>query len=115
MAQTSGYDFDVFISYAHVDNEPIDPAKGGWVSVFIQNLSRYLAKQLGRREAFSNWYDQQNLQGNHPITDIPGLVKRSQLFLAVLSPGYMASDFCKLELDAFIQHHGSDLAERLFI
>jgi TIR domain len=116
MALASRCDFDVFVSYAHVDNEPIFPAEYGWVSVLVKNLGGYLAKRLGRREAFSNWYDQHQLQGNQPVRDyIPDQAKRSALFLAVLSPGYVASEFCLRELQAFVDSHRESLAERLFV
>jgi TIR domain len=116
MGNASGTNFDVFISYAHVDNEPIFPAKHGWVSVLVDNLGRYLAKGIGRREAFSNWYDQQQLKGNQGIRDhIPEQARQSALFLAVLSPGYVSSEFCLRELEAFIETHRGAVAERLFI
>jgi hypothetical protein len=116
MTQGADAEFDVFVSYAHVDNEPIFPAQFGWVSTLIQNLGHYLAKQLGRREAFSNWYDQQQLKGNQQIRDhIPEQARRSATFLAVLSPGYAASEFCLRELQAFIDAHPDSLAERLFV
>jgi hypothetical protein len=116
MVQDPGTDFDVFVSYAHVDNELIQPAQQGWVSTLVQLLGVYLAKRLGRREAFSNWYDQQQLRGNSPIRDhIPEQAGRSAVFLAVLSPGYAASDFCLRELQAFVDTHRNTLAERLFI
>jgi TIR domain len=116
MDSVSNYEFDVFVSYAHVDNDPIYPAEHGWVSVLIQNLGNFLAKRLGRREAFSNWYDQHQLRGNHAIHDhIPEQARRSAVFLAVLSPGYMASDFCQREMQAFVDSHRGMLGERLFI
>jgi hypothetical protein len=57
------------MSYAHVDNEPIYPAEHGWVSVLLENLGHFLAKRLGSRKTFSNWYDEQSLRGNHSIRD----------------------------------------------
>jgi hypothetical protein len=116
MARMSHYEFDFFVSYAHVDNEPIYPAEIGWVSVLIENLRRFLEKQLGRRGTASNWYADHSLHGNHPIRDhIPEQAKRSAMFLAVLSPGYVSSEFCLRELEAFIESHREDLAERLFV
>jgi TIR domain len=116
VGESDPYEFDVFISYAHVDNEPIYPAEYGWVSVLVENLRRFLAKRLGRREAFSNWYDQQNLHGNDPVRHhIPAQAKRSAVFLAILSPGYASSEFCLQELQAFIESHAGVLTERLFV
>jgi hypothetical protein len=116
MAGASGSEFDVFVSYAHVDDNPIYPAQRGWVSVLVDNLGRYLAKKLGRAEAFSNWYDKSQLKGHHAIQNhIPDQAKRSALFLAVLSPGYVASEFCLRELQAFAETHGGELAERIYV
>ncbi len=116
MTTGSPWEFDVFVSYAHVDNEPIYPAELGWVSVLIDNLDRYLAKKIGRREAFSTWYDQRSLQGNHQIQNhIPDQAKKSAILLVVLSPGYAASDFCLRELQAFIDAHRGQITDRLFV
>jgi hypothetical protein len=116
MASGSGSDFDVFISYAKVDNKAVLPVKNGWVSVFIENLDHYLAKRIGRREGFQNWYDDEQLKGNSGIREhIPAQVKRSKLFLAILSPGYVASEFCQLELKSFIETHRGSLEDRLFV
>ena len=116
MTNAPGSNFDVFISYAHVDNEPLYPAKHGWVTVLVDNLGRYLAKRLGRREAFSNWYDQHQLKGNQGIANhIPEQARKSAVFLAILSPGYVASEFCLRELEAFIESHRGAVAERLFV
>src|SRR5262249_47276409 len=69
----------------------------------------------GRREAFTWWIDGQNLRGNQEADDhIPEQVKRSALFLAVLSPGYAASTFCQLELETFLRNAGIE-AERLVV
>jgi hypothetical protein len=35
MTFVSGYDQDVFISYAHVDNEPFFDEPTGWVATFL--------------------------------------------------------------------------------
>ena len=116
MTYAKNYSCDLFVSYAHVDNEPIYPAERGWVSVLVDNLNRFLAKQLGRREILSHWFDQHSLDGNSAIDGkIPSQAGDSALFLAILSPGYMASRFCRRELDAFAEAHGRGLGGRLFV
>ena len=67
MSEAPGYDYDIFISYAHVDNEPILAAQQGWVDALIRLLSIDLTMKIGRREAFSIWFDEQQLRGNHEI------------------------------------------------
>src|SRR5262249_21326251 len=116
MAYVPEYDYDLFVSYAHVDNEPLDPTEHGWVDALIGILSIDLGRKLGRSEAFSLWIDAQQLRGNHEVSNhIPEQVKRSALFLAILSPGYVSSPFRLHELEAFIDSIGGAGHERLFV
>lgn len=116
MSYVPGYDHDVFVSYAKVDNDPVPSAKSGWVDTLISILvsGNGLAGKLGRRELFEYWIDEQNLRGNDEVDHIPERVKRSALFVAVLSPAYAASKFCQLELETFFKSTGG-APERLFI
>ena len=52
---------DVFISYAHYDNEPLIEGKEGWVSEFHRTLEIYLRKRLGVDPVI--WRDNE-LRGN---------------------------------------------------
>ena len=115
MAYVPGYEYDFFVSYASVDNKPVPPGDRGWIDALIGTLTDELARRLGRREAFTYWMDAHDLRGNHEAAEhIPEQVKGSALFLAILSPGYVASSFCKLELAAFVKRFGGP-AERLFV
>ena len=117
MSYVPGYDYDFFVSYASVDNDPVPSADRGWVATLVNILTSGsgLAGKLGRREAFTWWLDEQHLRGNHEVDQhIPDQVKRSALLLVVLSPGYAASQFCLLELESFLASTGVS-AERLFI
>jgi hypothetical protein len=116
MSYVPGYDYDFFVSYAKVDNDPVPSARNGWVDTLISILisGNGLAGKLGRREAFDYWIDEQKLRGNDEIDQIPEQVKRSALFVAVLSPAYAASKFCQLELETFLKSTGG-APERLFI
>jgi hypothetical protein len=109
MAFVPGYDYDLFVSYAGVDNDPVPSAQSGWIDTFVRILTSGggLAGKLGRRDAFSYWVDKQSLRGNHEVNShIPEQVKRSALLVVVLSPGYLASKFCQLELQTFIDSVG---------
>ena len=44
---------DIFISYAHVDDEILPNVEKGWVAYFVEGLQHYLAKELGRKDRFS--------------------------------------------------------------
>jgi hypothetical protein len=106
MAFVPGYQYDLFVSYASVDNEPFPSAERGWVDTLVQILTSGsgLAGKLGRREAFEWWIDKQHLRGHHEVNShIPEQVRQSALLLVILSPGYLASKFCRLELQTFLE------------
>lgn len=80
MAFIPGYDHDIFVSYAHVDDQPfLDNPRGreqpvGWVATLVTLLSKLPAQKFGRAEAFSLWFDANNLRGNHTVTDEIALI-----------------------------------------
>jgi hypothetical protein len=116
MTYVPGYEFDLFVSYAHVDNAAFEPADHGWVDALIRILKSNLAMKLGRADAFSIWKDSQNLRGNYEIhEEVPEQVRNSALFLAILSPGYLASEFCLQELEAFLEKADIGVGKRLFV
>jgi hypothetical protein len=94
---------DIFISYAHVDDEP-DPAfpdRPGWVTTLVRCLEKRIAKKLGRVESYDIWRDPK-LAGHVDLTpDIIGRAREAALFLLVLSPAYLASEWCRRELRIF--------------
>jgi hypothetical protein len=122
MTYVPGYEFDVFVSYAWVDNEAFEPADHGWVDALYHNLYKTLAQKIGRKEAFAIWRDTQNLRGNQEISrHIPDQVRNSAVFLAILSPGYVSSKYCLQELQTFVNNVKSvenvktGAAQRLFV
>jgi hypothetical protein len=122
MAFIPGYEHDVFVSYAHVDDEPfIAAAVGleratGWVSALVRHLRNELAQKIGRSDASSVWFDSSNLRGNHKLIDeIAARAERSASFVAILSPGYVASQWCQDEARLFTHLCGGDPGRRLFV
>jgi hypothetical protein len=90
MSYVPGYDYDFFVSYARVDNDPVPSADCGWITTLIGILTSGsgLAGKLGRGEALRQWMDDQNLRGNQEAEGhIPEQVKRSALFLVVQVAG----------------------------
>lgn len=121
MAFIPGYDHDIFVSYAHVDDQSlIDMAAGqeratGWVSTFVRHLKNELAQKIGRADAVSLWFDSHNLRGNHTLTDeIGARLDRTAILVAILSPGYTASQWCRDEAQFFTRAPG-DLGRRIFV
>ena len=83
-----GYDYDIFVSYAHVDDQPMPGAAQGWVTTFANCIKTKLAQKLGRNDAYALWMDYE-LRGGQPITPhILDKLQRSATLFVVLSPGY---------------------------
>ena len=99
--------YKIFISYAHIDNQTI--ANQEWVDEFHKNLSNNIAVQLGRREYFDIWFDKTSLQGHARLTEeIKSKVCEADIFVMILSRGYLASDWCMEELKTFVEYNSSD-------
>lgn len=102
MAYVPDFEYDVFISYAHVDNLDEDPAvTEGWVDRFHRALEVGLVKRLGRMGVLKVWRDTA-LGGNQLFDDaIRERLERSAVLVALCSPGYLASDYCRHERECF--------------
>ncbi len=99
MANPTTYSYDIFISYAHVDNMP--GGKRGWVYRFQNELKARLDRKLGRIGLARIWWDSR-LDGSHVFNDvIQEAVGGAALFIALTSEGYLKSDYCGDELKMF--------------
>jgi TIR domain-containing protein len=88
-----GFENDLFISYAHRDDAV-------WVGAFEKSLGEELSRRLGAGVAV--WQDAKRLRvGQNWHDEIETGVQRSAVFVAVLSPFYQNSDWCKRERDHF--------------
>jgi hypothetical protein len=100
MAFVPGVDHDVFISYAHFDNEP-DSQEVRWVSRFQADLKTALRQRLGTEPSI--FFDTRNLQAHHDLQMLTENVCKSAAFLAILSPSYVNREWTIKELEAFDQ------------
>ncbi len=91
----------VFISYAHIDNQTLTREQEGWVTFFHRALEIRVAQLLGGCPRI--WRDPK-LHGNDKFDDeIKNRVKKAELFVAVLSPGYVESGWCCKEIREFME------------
>lgn len=109
MVYAVGYDYDVFISYARVDDIGPTGAGVGWVSEFVGNLERVLASRLGEKPRI--YFDRRNVLANHEVEGILSAVTRSATFVSIVSPAYVKRDFTQKELATFA---AGDFRQRLF-
>jgi hypothetical protein len=90
---------DLFISYAHIDNQPMSADEEGWVSRFHVDIENYLAKRLGERPRI--WRDDK-LQGNDMFAgEITDRLTGVAVLISVLTPPYLKSDWCTREVAEF--------------
>lgn len=105
MAYTTGYDCDIFISYARDDNMVLPGETAGWVTQFRDYLESWLVKWRGL-QGLKVWFDDQGLRGNtHFDAEIEAAIQQSALFLVLHSHNYQRSDYCRKELAWFMAHN----------
>jgi hypothetical protein len=99
------FDHDVFISYARVDDGTVDgDPEAGWVTRFHKHLSVTLARKFGDARSIRIWRDARQISGNQLFDlTIQEAIQRSAVFLALTSPGYVRSDYCRRELEEFFK------------
>lgn len=93
------FDKQVFISYAHIDNEPLTPNQQGWITRFHASLSAMLSMRLGRKADI--WRDVK-LTGNDIFADeIVQQFPKTALLISILTPRYVESEWCTREVKEF--------------
>jgi|GEM_PF-2139776 len=90
--------YDIFISYCHEDNLVPPEGKQGWVTHFDQFLEYYIRTLRG---APAIWRDNK-VGGSDVIADtILTPLPRAAILIAIVSPNYIRSEWCTLELEKF--------------
>ena len=93
------FETDIFISYAHIDNLTFVESDEGWIDKLHQALEIRLSQIRG--EKVKIWRDRK-LQGNDYFSDaILGIFPSVKIFIPILSPRYVKSEWCLRELQAF--------------
>lgn len=91
---------DIFISYGHLDDE--DPAGDlkGWIDLLVERLPILISNNLGYKPKV--WRDERSLRGNDLLrASIDDGVSGSLVLVPIVSPRYVQSDWCRVELEAF--------------
>jgi hypothetical protein len=89
----------LFLSYAHVDKH--------WVDVFVPLLEQRVNQYAGRAKPDRIWKDN-HLGGNTPLNpEIDAQLAQTQCLVSILSPGYLASEWCMYELGKFSARVGA--------
>jgi hypothetical protein len=93
------YKEDIFISYAHIDNQPLTPEQKGWITRFHMSLEAILSMRRGGKVRI--WRDNK-LQGNDVFADeIVEQFEHTAVLVSVLTPRYLNSVWCNKEVAEF--------------
>jgi hypothetical protein len=93
---------EIYVSFARIDDEPDSafPDRPGWVTTLVRGVQRGLAQKLGRTD-FVLWHDAGLAGVTGVSSEILGRIRDAAALLVVLSPAYLASEWCRRELAVF--------------
>ena len=108
MAYLPNFDEDVFISYAHNDDDVYAQEPWGWVTRLHQDLEQRVRNYVGSDIRF--WRDCE-IRNNEDFTNkIFRRLAKTATLLSVLSPSFLQREWCRRELDAFTGNADSQAA-----
>ena len=94
------FEQNLFISYAHIDNQPLTPGEKGWITRFHATLKAILSMRMGREAKI--WRDEK-LQGNDVFSndEIVAQFKESAVLVSIVTSRYLNSEWCTREAREF--------------
>jgi hypothetical protein len=99
----AGFDADVFISYARLDDKPIVGDEDGWVSQLYNELVGHLPEYLGGDAIV--WRDREDIRNNEDFAiKIAGQLGKTATFIAILSESFFNREWCLREVRTFSEH-----------
>lgn len=106
MGLIPGYEYDIFISYVHADNESETNDGDGWVDRFYKYLDTKLNKHSKKIKI---WWDSKKLDGSQVFDKtIEEALENSAIILCLNSRLYSQSEYCKKELQYFNKKAAGD-------
>ena len=106
MGHFAGFDYDIFVSYDSIDDSPNTEFHQGWVTDFCDNLTRGFKNKYG--DTLDIYFDRRHLAPHDDLQNRLEKVRRSAIFLAVLSPAYIQSPRIAEELKSIRSNGGDD-------
>jgi hypothetical protein len=89
----------LFISYAHIDDQPLTPGEKGWITRFHSTLKAILSMRIGCEAKI--WRDEK-LQGNDVFSnEIVAQFNHAAALVSIVTPRYLNSEWCTREVREF--------------
>jgi TIR domain len=92
---------DLFISYSHIDNRPWGAGQRQWITELHRELQTRLAQLVGRDVLV--WRDEKIAGSDLFDERIIDELRRSRLYLCVMTPRYLQSEWCRREIDLILE------------
>lgn len=92
---------DVYISYSHIDNSTLAGWTQGWVDAFHEALQLRLAQLFGSEVRI--WRDEKIVGADSFHDTVVHQLAQASVFVAIVSPPYLGSAWCRKELEVFRQ------------
>lgn len=96
------YDEDVFISYAHNDDDVYASEPRGWVTQLHYDLEQRVTGYLGSQARL--WRDIEIRNNEHFDEKISNRLAKTATLLSVISPSFIKRPWCLRELEEFALH-----------
>lgn len=93
------FEHHLFINYAHRDNTHLDHLTQGWIDLLHERLENRLGQLLGEKPDI--WRDPKLRGYDHFDQKISIILSPSALFVGILTPSYIKSEWCSRELQEF--------------
>jgi hypothetical protein len=94
-----GFEEDVFISYAHNDDDQYGREKRGWVAQLHADLEERVKYYLGQPPRL--WRDSEIRNNDDFDRKIKGRLPKTATFLSVISHNFLQREWCQRELELF--------------
>ena len=100
-AYQAEFEQDVFVSYAHRDNDRIASEPSGWVDTLHEDLARTVNGILGRDARI--WRDPEIRNNEDFEKKIVARLGSTAAFLSIVSASFVNSDWCRREVREFAE------------
>ncbi len=96
------FEQNLFISFTHIDNQPLSDGDKGWITRFHATLKAILSMRMGREAKI--WRDEK-LHGNDLLNEeVIARLKELAVLVSIVSSRYLQSEWCTREAREFCEH-----------
>ncbi|MDA1013001.1 MAG: TIR domain-containing protein [Planctomycetota bacterium] len=118
MAIVPGFENDLFISYAHIDNSELIPGRpeSRWITALRNSLQILVNQKLGGSPV-QIWRDLNDLHGNASVTpEIQQAIQSTALLVVIMTQAVLERPWCRQERELFIaKNAAAGLEGRIFL